>query len=396
MVTQRHYRRSEPSQDNDDFMVTLSGQRACMLAAALAASSLLSSAAMAQAPARKPPQDFSAIQAVQLKNEMPGKAIPYYTKNDEGMRYLIGGMVLNVSARAADSDGQYEVMTWTGGMGSGLPLHAFKASHQAFYVLQGQIDFWMDGKRYRMQPGDYANVPAGTEFAFEMGSHRTKILNWATGTDVYAASSALGTAFDGYVQPENATPDLSPAAIARSSATGTVAWKGAPAKMAAQPVTTKRAPKEAGPYVLAAGEGERYITGDQMFTYLGDAASTNGRFIALLTEGPAGGMIPAHFHALHTEIFYPLEGTVTMRGNAQTLVAHPGDTIHIPAGTIHAYQMNDHYTKFIGFLTPAVFDNFFRTLGDAYEPYVFPEKPGPLHFERVMKNIEELDIYMAE
>lgn len=346
--------------------------------------------------ARTPPKDFSAIQAVELKNELPGKVIPYFTRNDEGERHLIGGMVLNVSARAADTDGQYEIMTWTGGQGAGLPLHHMRNSHQAFYVLYGEVDFWLDGKRYTMFAGDYANVPAGTDFAFAFNAHRTKLLNWSTGSDTLQANAALGQRFAGFVQPETGAKAVDAAAIARSQATGVVVWKGKPQQIAAQRVTAKAIPKKEGPYVLAAGEGERYLTGDQMFTYLGDAASTNGRFIALLTEGPKGDMIPAHFHGLHTEIFYPLQGDLTMRGNNQILTARPGDTVHVPAGTIHAYQMNDHYTQFIGFLTPAVFDNFFRTLGDPYEPHVFPEKPGPLQFERVMKNIEELDIYMAE
>lgn len=344
----------------------------------------------------KPPRDFSAVQAEELRNELPGRVTPYFTKNDEGDRYLVGGMVLNVSARAQDTGGQYEIMTWTGGKGAGLPLHHMKLSHQAFYIIEGQVEFWLDGKHYMMTAGDYANVPAEVDFAFKLRAHRTKLLNWSTGSDAFTANAALGTPFKGYVQPEHIESTLSNQALTRSNATGNVVWKGNPPEGTPQHVLATQLPKHEGAYVLAAGEGERYVTGDQMFTYLGDAASTNGRFIALLTEGPAGGMIPAHFHALHTEVFYPLQGNLTMRGNSQTMVVQPGDVVHIPAGTIHAYQMNNHYTKFIGFLTPAVFDNFFRTLGDAYEPYVFPQNPGPLHFERVMKKINELDIYMAD
>lgn len=68
-------------------------------------------------------QEITDIQAVELKNALPGKKIPYYLRNDEGLHYLIGGMNLNVIARSEDTDGMYEMMTWTGGKGLGLPLH---------------------------------------------------------------------------------------------------------------------------------------------------------------------------------------------------------------------------------------------------------------------------------
>ncbi|HEX8606759.1 MAG TPA: quercetin 2,3-dioxygenase [Pseudoduganella sp.] len=349
----------------------------------------------AVASEHQPPRDFSAIQHVELRNELPGRAIPFFIKADEGERHLVAGMALSVMARGQDTGQLYEVMTWTGGKGAGLPLHAFATSHQALYVMDGQLELWLGNGHWLMNKGDYASIPPGVPFAFTMRAHRTKVLNWATGSASAALMGGLGQPYAGHVQPETAVVALDAAAMRASQESGELRWAGTPRQGKAIAVTNATLPATVAPYVLASGEGERFVAGDQVFTYLGNGNGSAGKFLAVMTEGPAGDMIPPHFHALHTEVFFPLEGTLNMIGNAQKLMAEPGDIVHIPAGTIHAYQMNRHYTKFIGFLTPGVFDDFFRTIGDPYQPHMFPQNPGPLRFDRVLEKLDELDLYLV-
>jgi quercetin 2,3-dioxygenase len=373
-------------------MFSISRSRAVFLSAFLA----LCAAGAGHAQTHQPPRDFSAIQKIELQNKLPGQAIPYFIRNDEGERHLVAGMALNIVARGEDTGGLYEAMTWTGGKDAGLPLHRFTQSHQALYVMEGQLELWLGAAHYRLSKGDYASIPPGTAFAFKMQSHRTKVFNWATGAGTVALMRGLGQPYTGYVEPEVAVTTIDPVLLRTSAGSGELTWLPTPAHSVAKPVTNAALPTTATPYVLAAGEGPRYVAGDQVYTYLGDVATSKGKFLAVMTEGPDGQMIPAHFHALHTEIFIPLEGTLTMRANQQTLIAEPGDIVHLPAGTIHAYQLNKHYTQFLGFLTPGVFDDFFRTLGDEYQPHVYPQKPGPLHFERILRKIDQLDLYLVD
>lgn len=350
----------------------------------------------AVAATHQPPRDFSEIQRVELRNELPGRAIPFFIKADEGERHLVAGMALSVMARGQDTDGLYEVMTWTGGKDAGLPPHAFSTSHHALYVMDGQLELWLGKGHWLLNKGDYASIPPGVPFAFAMRAHRTKVLNWATGSASATLMGSLGQPYAGHVQPETPAAPLDAAAMRAAEESGELRWTGKARHGKALAVTNAVLPAGVVPYVLASGEGERFVAGDQVFTYLGNGNGSAGKFLAVMTEGPAGDMIPPHFHALHTEIFVPLEGTLNMIGNAQKLVAEPGDIVHIPAGTIHAYQMNRHYTKFIGFLTPGVFDDFFRTIGDPYGPYVFPQNPGPLRFDRVLEKLDELDLYLLD
>jgi quercetin 2,3-dioxygenase len=81
-----------------------------------------------------------------------------------------------------------------------------------------------------------------------------------------------------------------------------------------------------------------------------------------------------------------------MWANGEELQLYPGDFLHVPANTIHAYRIDSHYTKFLGFLSPGLFEPFFRTLGDPYEDHIFPSEPRPLRFDRVLARLHELDL----
>ncbi len=91
-----------------------------------------------------------------------------------------------------------------------------------------------------------------------------------------------------------------------------------------------------------------------------------------------------------------LDGSMTMRVNNETVTLSPGDFVHAPARTIHAYQLNGHYTRFVGLLTPGLFESFFRTLGDPYAGYVYPQTPPPFRFDRVLSKLNELDLKLVE
>ena len=72
------------------------------------------------------------------------------------------------------------------------------------------------------------------------------------------------------------------------------------------------------------------------------------------------------------------------------------DFLHVPAYTIHSYRLDSHYTKIVGVLVSALFEPFFRILGDRYEHHIFPSDPQPLRFDRVIANIQNLDLKMAD
>lgn len=134
------------------------------------------------------------------------------------------------------------------------------------------------------------------------------------------------------------------------------------------------------------------MTGDQLHRIVAAQKNTDGQFIVVSSEGPKGDRIVDHYHEHHTETFYCLEGQMTMWADGQEIQLNPGDFLHVPANTVHSYRLDSHYTKMVGVLVPGLFEPFFRTLGDPYEGHIFPSEPQALRFDRVLQNIEALDL----
>ena len=64
------------------------------------------------------------------------------------------------------------------------------------------------------------------------------------------------------------------------------------------------------PYFLEAGDGERAIVFDQLFTVLLSKDETDGQFGAFTMEARQGQLIPAHSHVKDHETFYVVEGSL--------------------------------------------------------------------------------------
>jgi len=351
----------------------------------------------AQAAETPSQETGSDIQKVVPEGKLPGKAVPYFIRDGEGERYLVGGLVANLIARGADTGQLFEAAVLTGGRDANLPLHTHARTHEALLVLDGEVELWLGSAHYLLIQGDYASIPEGTPHAFTMRGHRTRLLSWSTGQEMGGLYKTLGQPYAGYVQPPDAKPAIAKELLKKAEASADVHFESkAPGKSAPQRVRTGEVPDKKVPYVIASGEGQRLVAGKELFSLLGDQQTSDGKFIVVMSEGPAGDMIPLHYHEKHTETFFCLDGSMTMRVNNETLTLAPGDFVHAPARTIHAYQLNSHYTRMVGFLTPGLFESFFRTLGDPYAGYVYPQTPPPFRFDRVISKLNELDLKFVQ
>lgn len=53
--------------------------------------------------------------------------------------------------------------------GAGPPRHIHQDADETFYVLSGDVDFWVAGRTVSAGPGSMLTVPRGTEHAFRIG-----------------------------------------------------------------------------------------------------------------------------------------------------------------------------------------------------------------------------------
>jgi quercetin dioxygenase-like cupin family protein len=71
-----------------------------------------------------------------------------------------------VKLSGADTGGHCAIMEIRTSPGSGPPLHRHQREDESFYVLEGNYEFEVDGKRTLAGPGCYVYAPRGTAHAF--------------------------------------------------------------------------------------------------------------------------------------------------------------------------------------------------------------------------------------
>ena len=120
------------------------------------------------------------------------------------------------------------------------------------------------------------------------------------------------------------------------------------------------------PYVLRRGEGEHAMLFGDLFTVLLSGDETDGQFGVITSDCPSGDIIPTHSHDETHETFYILDGKVRLfftdaEGSKTTRLLTPGDFAFVPAGTPHAYRVEDA-ARIMGTMTGG-FERFFQHMG---------------------------------
>lgn len=327
------------------------------------------------------------------KNELPASQAPYKLDSGEGLRFAFGNHLATRIARSNELGQPAAGTILTGAKGARFPVHSHGATHEALFVLEGVVSLTLGGSSYLLTPSDYVNIPPGIPHGYEFVDHRGKLLSWTFGGDAAEAYVRLGKPYAGNVYSE---------------CSDAVDWTLLDGEVDTELVNTSSrvddgwssklttAPEGVVPFVLAASEGERMIASDQVYTILGNSTHSNGVFIALLTEGPAGMPIPRHRHERVTELFHCLNGQMEMFAGDGFLTLDPGDFLHVPPKTAHSFQMKKHDTRFLGFVTPGDFEPFFRYLCVPFDGYRYPLVPPPFRFDRVIQHLSELDLTILE
>src|SRR5690606_17049157 len=87
------------------------------------------------------------------------------------------------------------------------------------------------------------------------------------------------------------------------------------------------------------GSGRKYNMGTMTSVFFADGAETNNQYcvsewwLDAHSDGPW-----AHSHEENEELFYVLEGVMTFLIGDETVEAHKGSFIRIPAKTIHDFM----------------------------------------------------------
>lgn len=138
------------------------------------------------------------------------------------------------------------------------------------------------------------------------------------------------------------------------------------------------------------GEGERHSAGSSEIVIKATGEETVGTFFLSETTIVAGFPgPPLHRHERLVDMFYVLEGVLTVRLGDETHQLEKGSFVCVPAGVVHTFSNpSDSPVRFLNFNTPAGWENYMRDLGEA-------AKVGPLTPDVIGRVASRYDFHPA-
>jgi quercetin dioxygenase-like cupin family protein len=115
------------------------------------------------------------------------------------------------------------------------------------------------------------------------------------------------------------------------------------------------------------GEGERHAAGSSEILIKATGDETAGSFfLSESTIAPGFPGPPPHRHERLVDMFYVLEGVLTVRLGEDTRELEAGSFVCVPAGVVHTFSNpSDSAVRFLNFNTPAGWENYMRDLAKA-------------------------------
>ena len=109
-------------------------------------------------------------------------------------------------------------------------------------------------------------------------------------------------------------------------------------------------------------------------------------------ELPKRPGLPAHVHERTYEALMVLEGRLRVSLDGEEHVLTRGDTASIPAGTVHAYAGEGHYTKALTMSAPGGLEQLIARAGRATEEHIFSAAPTGLDLDALREAAAGLDV----
>jgi quercetin dioxygenase-like cupin family protein len=222
----------------------------------------------------------------------------------------------------------------------GPDLHEHRAHADAFYVLEGELEFRLGpggARRVRAEAGTLVLVPAGVVHAFRNESGApARFLNIHAPSKGFAESLRVRrdelpydpAQFDTFDPPAGGGRDVSTVVVRRR------------------------------------GEGDVITIGTSSAFFTVETSDGDGTFSLTETSLEPGfpGPVP-HVHERLLDSFYVLEGTLTLRLGEETREAPPGSFVFIPPETVHTFSNpTGEPVRVLNLMAPAGFERYLKEM----------------------------------
>lgn len=98
---------------------------------------------------------------------------PTLKKPGEGRTIGVVGDVYRFLATGEETDGRYALFEALVPPGGGPPPHVHSREEEAFFILEGEITFTINGEKVVATAGMFANMPVGTPHSFKNESNKS-------------------------------------------------------------------------------------------------------------------------------------------------------------------------------------------------------------------------------
>lgn len=108
---------------------------------------------------------------------MSADRLPKALRSGEGEALWCVGALTTVKATGEQTAGAYALIEDHAPQGAGTPLHRHAHDDEAFYVLDGEVTFFLgDSTPMRAEAGAFVHIPGGVAHAFQVESPTARYL----------------------------------------------------------------------------------------------------------------------------------------------------------------------------------------------------------------------------
>lgn len=87
----------------------------------------------------------------------------------QGRAIDMGAFSMSLKADKADTNGAFTLLEATEPPNFGPPMHVHDAAGEAFYVLEGEYNIFIEDREYQCPAGSFVYIPAGVIHGFRVG-----------------------------------------------------------------------------------------------------------------------------------------------------------------------------------------------------------------------------------
>lgn len=104
------------------------------------------------------------------------KVAPIVAGPGEGEPLWFLGVLATIKSSVETTDGVVAVVEHLAPQGTGSPLHVHNREDEWFYVIEGELTFWVGGKANVTTAGSFVFGPKGIPHTFMVSSERARFL----------------------------------------------------------------------------------------------------------------------------------------------------------------------------------------------------------------------------